>query len=234
MSIWEFNIWVNIYILNVCNIYSTCINSMWNDFSFEGTSALARQNQIKAPSVRLRDVRVWRVTYEVEEGVMATRIRCEQQSFVIASSVCYGLWLTMLLWYFFFFRKTCLCFFHVVFFKVAWRWKVRTAARWRVAVRLCICVPDLLLYNMNVDLLCKSTTALTRGGAQCSEIIRGLTNVDDPAAPDGLCCVILSSAQTSVTKQTEVWFTLVIYYCNMIMNIVILINSEVLHCCYYC
>ena len=93
-----------------------------------------------------------------------------------------------------------------------------------------------------------------------SEIIRGRTNVDDPAVPDRLvlcdpwwlkrfrsvfCLTSLagwltfsvsSSVQCCETKKKKKshCFTLIIYYCNMIINIVIIIHSEVLHCCYYC
>ena len=71
------------------------------------------------------------------------------------NSVCDGLWLTSLLWYFFCFLERHPCFYGVVFFKVACRWFRVGAAVWqracpRVSVRLClwacmtaVCLPDL-------------------------------------------------------------------------------------------
>lgn len=93
--------------------------------------------------------------------------KTEQQGFFIRN--CYGLWLTTLLWYFFFFRKTCL--FSRVVFKVAWRWFWVWTVVWQcvficvsMCMWACVCVSarsashDLLLneplflYNMNVEL----------------------------------------------------------------------------------
>lgn len=111
--------------------------------------------------------------------------------------------------------------------------------------------------------LCKRTTALTHTTGPSvdvepgSEIIRGRAKVDDLAVPDRLVCVcacvrsmvadtfssnfsgclvwifVSRSAQCYETKKYSHCFTLVIYYCNMIINVII-IHSEVLHCCYYC
>lgn len=190
-------------------------------------------------------------------------------------SVCYGLWLTTLRWYFSpFFRKTCL-FCRVVFFKVAWRWFQVWAVVWQrvfirvfvyVSMRVRVCQtyssrPSLLNEPPPVPVqhecgitvrilrpvLCNSTAARLWEDVLTLTTLQYQTSVVWLVVAEmfSLClcltslagwlqfCLQLSPVLWNNKKRWH-WFTWVIFYRNMIINIVIIIHSEVLHCCYYC